>query len=261
MEEDARLVVTDVYDYALDRARDMGLEVTSPDSIMDVDCDIFAPCALGGVLNPQTIPQLRCRVVAGGANNQLLSEADGEELHRRGILYAPDYIVNSGGIINVEAELGDAGYSPERAREKTERIHEIMEQRHQDIPGPGDFHGHRRRHLGRGTVGLRPGRQAPSTAAARSQSCAKVSASWRSAMTTPDFDAVTDYESQAREFLAQSREYLANGRLHQASEKGWGAAAHMVKAVAEAQGWTYDRHADFSRVMNQASSTDRELTA
>ena len=71
-------------------------------------------------------------------------------------------------------------------------------------------------------------------------------------MTTPDFGAVADYESQAREFLAQSRQYLANGRLHQASEKGWGAAAHMVKAVAEAQGWTYDRHADFSRVMNQA---------
>ena len=127
LEEDARLVVTDVYDHALDRARDWGLVVMSPDSIMDVDCDIFAPCALGGVLNPQTIPHLRCRVVAGGANNQLLSEADGEELHRRGILYAPDYIVNSGGIINVEAELGDAGYSPERAREKTERIHEIME--------------------------------------------------------------------------------------------------------------------------------------
>ena len=56
----------------------------------------------------------------------MLSEADGEELHRRGILYAPDYIVNSGGIINVEAELGGAGYSPERAREKTERIYEIM---------------------------------------------------------------------------------------------------------------------------------------
>lgn len=75
-------------------------------------------------------------------------------------------------------------------------------------------------------------------------------------MTTPenalDFEAVADYESQACEFLAQSREYLANGRLHQASEKGWGAAAHMVKAVAEAQGWQYDRHADFSRVMNQA---------
>ena len=119
-------MVTDVFEGALDRARDLGLEITSPDSILNVDCDIFAPCALGGVLNQRTIPRLRCRVVAGGANNQLLTEADGEELHRRGILYAPDYIVNAGGIINVEAELGDAGYSPERAREKTERIYEIM---------------------------------------------------------------------------------------------------------------------------------------
>ena len=126
MEEDARVVVTDVFDAALDRARDWGLEVTTPDSILSAECDILAPCALGGVLNPQTIPQLKCRVVAGGANNQLLTEDDGEDLHRRGILYAPDYIVNAGGIINVEAEMGDAGYSPERAREKTERIHEIM---------------------------------------------------------------------------------------------------------------------------------------
>ena len=67
-----------------------------------------------------------------------------------------------------------------------------------------------------------------------------------------DFDAVSDYEEQAREFLEKGREYLATGDLHQASEKGWGAAAHMVKAVAVAQGWQYDRHADFSRVMNQA---------
>lgn len=68
----------------------------------------------------------------------------------------------------------------------------------------------------------------------------------------PDPEAVLDYEAQAREFLAKGREYLTAGDLHQASEKGWGAAAHMAKAVAEAQGWTYDRHADFSRVMNQA---------
>ena len=71
-------------------------------------------------------------------------------------------------------------------------------------------------------------------------------------MTAPDFDAVNDYETQAREFLAKGREYLAVGDLHQASEKGWGAAAHMAKAVAEAQGWTYDRHSDFSWVINQA---------
>ena len=69
----------------------------------------------------------------------------------------------------------------------------------------------------------------------------------------PDFEAVGDYEAQAREFLAKGREYLAINDLHQASEKGWGAAAHMAKAVAVAQGWQYDRHPDFSQVMNQAS--------
>ena len=69
----------------------------------------------------------------------------------------------------------------------------------------------------------------------------------------PDFDAVNDYEAQAREFLAKGREYLAAGDLHQASEKGWGAAAHMAKAVAVAQGWQYRRHPDFSVVMNQAA--------
>ena len=69
----------------------------------------------------------------------------------------------------------------------------------------------------------------------------------------PDFEAVTDYETQARDFLVKGQQYLAAGDLHHASEKGWGAAAHMAKAVAEAQGWQYDRHADFSRVMNQAA--------
>lgn len=69
----------------------------------------------------------------------------------------------------------------------------------------------------------------------------------------PDFDAVNDYETQARDFLAKGRQYLAAGDLHQASEKGWGAAAHMAKAIATAQGWQYDRHPDFSRVMNQAA--------
>ena len=110
----------------LDRARDLGLAVVEPDDIYGVDCDIFAPCALGGVINPDTIPQLKCKVVAGGANNQLLSGADGEELHRLGIIYGPDYILNSGGIINAEAEIGRE-YNPDRAREKTERIYEIME--------------------------------------------------------------------------------------------------------------------------------------
>jgi leucine dehydrogenase len=126
LKENARLVVTDVYPGALDRAREMGLEVVAPEAIYDVDCDVFSPCALGGVLNVNTIPRLKCRVIAGGANNQLMTEADGEELGRRGVLYAPDYIVNSGGIINVEAEFGRP-YSAERAREKTERVYEITQ--------------------------------------------------------------------------------------------------------------------------------------
>ncbi len=126
MKEDATLVVTDVYDEALDRARDLGLAVVKPDDIYSVDCDIFSPCALGGVINPDTIPQLKCKVVAGGANNQLLSDGDGKTLHRMGIVYGPDYILNSGGIINAEAEIGRE-YNPDRAREKTERIYETME--------------------------------------------------------------------------------------------------------------------------------------
>ena len=126
LKENAQLVVTDVFESALDRARGMGLEVVSPESIYDVESDIFSPCALGGVLNSTTIPRLTCRVVAGGANNQLLDGSHGDELHRRGILYAPDYVINAGGIINVEAEIG-SNYNPERARERTERIYEIME--------------------------------------------------------------------------------------------------------------------------------------
>ena len=125
LKEDAQLVVTDVYESALDRARDLGLKVVAPDNIYDLESDIFSPCALGGVLNGDTIPRLKCRMVAGGANNQLLDESEGAELQRRGILYAPDYVINAGGIINVEAEIGST-YNPDRARERTERIYETM---------------------------------------------------------------------------------------------------------------------------------------
>ena len=127
LKENAAVVACDVYPGAVDRAKSMGVKVVAPEDIYDVDCDIFSPNALGGVINGETIPRLRAQVVAGGANNQLLTDADGENLQRRGILYAPDYVINAGGIINVEAELG-AAYNPDRAREKTERIYDIMEQ-------------------------------------------------------------------------------------------------------------------------------------
>ena len=126
LKENATLIVTDVYEGAIDKAKQMGLEVVLPEEIFDVPSDIFSPCALGGVLNSFTIPKLTCDLIVGGANNQLLTDADGDELHRRGILYAPDYVVNAGGIINVEAEIGSP-YNPDRARERTERIYDIME--------------------------------------------------------------------------------------------------------------------------------------
>ncbi len=77
-------------------------------------------------------------------------------------------------------------------------------------------------------------------------------------MTTDELVAVVDYEEQARDFLTRGRAYLVRGHLHQASEKGWGAAAHMAKAVALAQGWSYDTHADFSVVLSKATTATGE---
>ena len=128
LEEQARLVVTDINEDALERAgKQQGIEVVGPEEIYDVECDIFSPCALGGVLNSDTIPRLKGKIVCGGANNQLLTEEDGEALQRRGILYAPDYIVNAGGVINISFEV-DTSYSEEAATEKTARIYNTMEQ-------------------------------------------------------------------------------------------------------------------------------------
>ena len=126
LKEGASLVVTDIQEGTLDKARQLGARIVEPDEIYDVVCDIFSPCALGGVLNGDTIPRLKCRIVAGGANNQLLADEHGAELQRRGILYAPDYVVNAGGIINVSYEVG-ATYSFERARGMTEGIYDTME--------------------------------------------------------------------------------------------------------------------------------------
>ena len=126
LEEGVEIVATDINEDALDRARDLGARVVGVEEIYDVECDIFSPCALGSSLNGETIPRLRCTVVAGGANNQLASEEHGVELQRRDILYAPDYVINAGGIINAASEL-DGTYRPERAKELTERIYDTLE--------------------------------------------------------------------------------------------------------------------------------------
>jgi len=105
----ARLVVADLDGERVARARDaFGADAAAVDAIHRAEVDVFAPCALGGVLNARTIAELRCRLVVGAANNQLASDADGDALAARGITYVPDYVVNAGGVIAVAQEyLGD----------------------------------------------------------------------------------------------------------------------------------------------------------
>jgi leucine dehydrogenase len=98
-----------------------------PKGIYDVECDIFAPCALGGIINDETIPRLKCKIVCGSANNQLREDKHGDLLTERGILYGPDYIVNAGGTIYDTDRLGVGGVSYERGRAKVARIYQTME--------------------------------------------------------------------------------------------------------------------------------------
>lgn len=120
--EGARVIASDINVQAATHARrDLGVEIVDPEKIYDVDCDVFAPCALGGIINDNTIPRLRSRIIAGSANNQLRDERHGYELQRRGILYAPDFVINAGGLISVAIELG--AYGPSEARAKAAAIY------------------------------------------------------------------------------------------------------------------------------------------
>lgn len=112
--EGVQLTVTDLNPgLCADLIRKLGGRAVGPDEYPDVEAELFAPCALGGILNDVTIPRLRCRIVAGSANNQLAEPRHGEHLRRRGILYAPDFVVNAGGLIYLAAGLtgGQAGSS------------------------------------------------------------------------------------------------------------------------------------------------------
>jgi leucine dehydrogenase len=121
----ASIVVSDVDVDAVARSvREFGVDTADPDKIHAVECDIFAPCALGGIIRDDTLPELKCRVVAGSANNQLESEEHGEALQQQGILYAPDYVINAGGLINVADEL--RGYDRSRAMSKVEGIYRTL---------------------------------------------------------------------------------------------------------------------------------------
>jgi leucine dehydrogenase len=90
------------------------------------EVDVLAPCALGGILDDETVPALRCPVVAGAANNQLADDRIADLLHGRGILWAPDFVANAGGIVNISIELEPAGYDPRRARERVRGIGDTL---------------------------------------------------------------------------------------------------------------------------------------
>lgn len=123
--EGAKLIVTDINKEAVERAvKNYGAQAVEPDEIYTVNCDIYAPCALGATINDQTIPLLKAKVIAGSANNQLKTSENGDQLFKRGIVYAPDYVINSGGVINVADEL--IGYNEERAMKKVETIYDSL---------------------------------------------------------------------------------------------------------------------------------------
>jgi leucine dehydrogenase len=123
----ADLIVTDVSE---ERAKifveKYGAEYAHPEAIHTVPCDVFSPCALGGVLNARTIPNLNCRAVAGCANNQLEWDEDAESLRERNILYAPDFIINAGGLLNVTSEIEPEGYHPKVPRMRTNQIYDRL---------------------------------------------------------------------------------------------------------------------------------------
>ncbi|MEM8616371.1 MAG: Glu/Leu/Phe/Val dehydrogenase dimerization domain-containing protein [Pseudomonadota bacterium] len=125
-EAGAHLVLTDIDQEALgDIAQRTGAKVVAPDEIYDVDADIFSPNALGAVINEDTLKRLKVKVIAGGANNQLVIPQMGEFVRRAGILYAPDYVINGGGIINVAAEISGT-YSREWVSGKLDTLMETL---------------------------------------------------------------------------------------------------------------------------------------
>ena len=124
-EAGAKLIVSDVNESSVSRAVDeFAAKRVETSEIFGVDANVFAPCALGGVLNDQTIPELKVQIVAGAANNQLLEEHHGTMLRERNILYAPDYVANAGGILNGCVEL--LGWQAEHALNKVDEIYDTV---------------------------------------------------------------------------------------------------------------------------------------
>ncbi|MBK6939356.1 MAG: Glu/Leu/Phe/Val dehydrogenase [Planctomycetes bacterium] len=128
-QQGAKIVACDINPDNVARAkRELNATIVEPDAIFDVACDAFVPCALGAILNDQTIPRLKTRIVGGCANNQLAEPRHADVLQARGILYAPDYVINAGGIINVSCEFDAGGYREESAIPKVDNIYRALKE-------------------------------------------------------------------------------------------------------------------------------------
>jgi len=138
-EAGAKLYLADISPERVRQVADeTGGRVVDAAEILKVECDILAPSALGAVVNDETLPKFHCRIIAGAANNVLLREEHGQRLKEAGILYAPDYVINAGGIINVSIEV-EGAYDPERSRKKVENIYHALKRvfviaKEQNIP-------------------------------------------------------------------------------------------------------------------------------
>ena len=103
-------------------AKSHKIETIRPEAVYDVECDVFAPCALGAIVNKDTIPRIKAKIIAGAANNQLATPEDGMELLNKKVLYAPDYAINAGGLINIYFETQPGGYNRQAAFDYVARI-------------------------------------------------------------------------------------------------------------------------------------------
>lgn len=126
LEAGAQVYAADIFPEKVQKAVELGARAVSPEDIFDLDCDIFAPCALGGVINDETVERLKAKIVCGSANNQLLEERHAMALANHNILYAPDFVANGGGVINVACELAPGGYNRDLALSKVSRIYDIL---------------------------------------------------------------------------------------------------------------------------------------
>jgi leucine dehydrogenase len=122
----AMIVAADIDQHKREEAEKIGARWMAPDKALTAEVDVLAPCALGGVLNDETVPRLQAPVIAGAANNQLADDAVADLLAQRDILWAPDFVANAGGIINISVELEKSGYDAKVARRRVQEIGDTL---------------------------------------------------------------------------------------------------------------------------------------